>query len=164
MMLRKHRTLRTVIIVGAGLSGTATAIRLLRVACPPLEIQLWERRSEFRYAGPAYSREGNPWAHIFNIQAGRMSLFREDTLDFVRWANEEAVRSDWPTFWKAQRLEEHGPAPRRIFHDYLEQRLLEAAGQAEPGVVLTNVAAEALNIIPTEDEVLVARAAARRST
>lgn len=85
-----------VLIVGAGLAGTATAIRLLRFARSPLEIVLLERHSAYRSAGVAYHRDGNPWDHVFNIQAGRMSVFREDVLDFVRWANHEADRRDWP--------------------------------------------------------------------
>lgn len=84
-----------VVLVGAGLAGTATAIRLLRFARRPLEVVLLERRSEYRSAGVAYHRQGNPWDHVFNIQAGRMSVFREDVLDFVRWANSEADRRDW---------------------------------------------------------------------
>ena len=69
---------RRIVIVGAGLGGTATAIRLLQFAREPVEIVLIERRSEYRNAGPAYHRESNHWHHVFNIQAGRMSAFRED--------------------------------------------------------------------------------------
>jgi uncharacterized NAD(P)/FAD-binding protein YdhS len=64
---------RRIVIVGAGLGGTATAIRLLQFAREPVEIVLIERRSEYRNAGPAYHRESNHWHHVFNIQAGRIS-------------------------------------------------------------------------------------------
>ena len=47
---------------------------------------LIERRPEFRNAGVAYHRAGNPWQHVFNIQAGRMSMFREDVDDFMNTA------------------------------------------------------------------------------
>jgi uncharacterized NAD(P)/FAD-binding protein YdhS len=135
-----------VLIVGAGLAGTATAIRLLRFARRPVEIVLLERRSDYRSAGLAYHRDGNPWDHVFNIQAGRMSVFREDVLDFVRWANAEADRGDWPAPWADLEFAEQGPAPRRIFQDYLTDRLAEAAREAGPGVVLVEEDGEAVDV------------------
>lgn len=135
-----------VVIVGAGLAGTATAIRLLRFARRPLEIVLLERRSDYRSAGVAYHRDGNPWDHVFNIQAGRMSVFREDVLDFIRWANLEADRKDWPAPWADLEFVEQGPAPRRILQDYLVDRLEEAQREACPGVVLVEADGEAVDI------------------
>ncbi|MGW2249348.1 FAD/NAD(P)-binding protein [Kitasatospora sp. NPDC001660] len=135
-----------VLIVGAGLAGTATAIRLLRFARRPLEIVLLERRSDYRSAGVAYHRDGNPWDHVFNIQAGRMSVFREDVHDFVRWANLEADRRDWPAPWDRLEFVEQGPAPRRIFQDYLTDRLAEARREACPGVVLVEADGEAVDM------------------
>ncbi|MEV4560582.1 FAD/NAD(P)-binding protein [Kitasatospora sp. NPDC049285] len=138
-----------VVVVGAGLAGTATAIRMLRFARRPVEIVLLERRTDYRSAGVAYHRDGNPWDHVFNIQAGRMSVFREDVLDFVHWANREADRGGWPSQWIDHEFTEQGPAPRRIFQDYLEQRLAEAARDAYPGVLLTETDGEALDLAPT---------------
>jgi uncharacterized NAD(P)/FAD-binding protein YdhS len=146
-----------VLIVGAGLAGTATAIRLLRFARSPLEIVLLERRPDYRSAGVAYHREGNPWDHVFNIQAGRMSAFREDVHDFVRWANLEADRRDWPTRWAEFTFVEQGPAPRRVFQDYLIDRLAEARREACPDVVLVEADGEAMDVDvrPTGVEVTV---------
>jgi len=146
-----------VLIVGAGLAGTATAIRLLRFARRPLEVVLLERRGDYRSAGVAYHREGNPWDHVFNIQAGRMSAFREDVLDFVRWANLEADRSNWPAPWAGTEFTEQGPAPRRIFQDYLTDRLAEARRESCHGVVLVEADGEAvdMNVIPAGVEVTV---------
>ncbi|WP_405021071.1 FAD/NAD(P)-binding protein [Kitasatospora sp. NBC_00070] len=135
-----------VLVVGAGLAGTATAIRLLRFARSPLEVVLLERRSDYRNAGVAYHRDGNPWDHVFNIQAGRMSAFREDVLDFVRWANHEADRRSWPEPWAGLQFVEQGPAPRRIFQDYLADRLAEARREAGPGVVLIEADGEAVDL------------------
>ncbi|GAA2797222.1 hypothetical protein GCM10010441_23040 [Kitasatospora paracochleata] len=151
-----------VLIVGAGLAGTATAIRLLRFARSPLEIVLLERHSAYRSAGVAYHRDGNPWDHVFNIQAGRMSVFREDVLDFVRWANHEADRRDWPEPWAGLEFVEQGPAPRRIFQDYLDDRLAEARREACPGVVLVEADGEAvdLKVVPGGVEVTVDRLSA----
>ncbi|GLW68397.1 hypothetical protein Kpho02_06960 [Kitasatospora phosalacinea] len=135
--------------MGAGLAGTATAIRMLRFARRPVEVVLLERRTDYRSAGVAYHRSGNPWDYVFNIQAGRMSVFREDVLDFVHWANRDADRGDWPAHWADHEFTEPGPAPRRIFQDYLEQRLAEAARQAAPGVLLTETDGEAFDLVPT---------------
>ncbi|TDB73934.1 FAD/NAD(P)-binding protein [Micromonospora sp. KC721] len=135
-----------VLIVGAGLAGTATAIRLLRFARKPLEIVLLERRHDYRYAGVAYHRDGNPWDHVFNIQAGRMSAFREDVNDFVRWANHEADRCGWPAPWADFTFVEHGPAPRRIYHDYLTDRITEARLEACPDVELVEAEGEAVDL------------------
>src|SRR3954452_23858057 len=135
-----------VLIIGAGLAGTATAIRLLRFARRPLEIVLLERRPDYRYAGVAYHRDGNPWDHVFNIQAGRMSAFREDVDDFVRWANDEADRQHWPAPWTDFVFVEHGPAPRRIYHDYLTERMAEARREAYPDVDLVEAEGEAVDL------------------
>ncbi|MFJ6141017.1 FAD/NAD(P)-binding protein [Kitasatospora sp. NPDC092286] len=151
-----------VLVVGAGLAGTATAIRLLRFARRPLEIVLLERRCDYRSAGVAYHRDGNPWDHVFNIQAGRMSVFREDVHDFVRWANSEADRRNWPEPWAGLEFVEQGPAPRRIFQDYLIDRLAEARREACPGVVLVEADGEAvdLDVRPAGVEVTVRRPSA----
>lgn len=135
-----------VLVVGAGLAGTATAIRLLRFARQPLEVVVIERRADYRCAGVAYHRDGNPWEHVFNIQAGRMSVFREDVNDFLRWANAEADRRNWPAPWATIDFVEQGPAPRRIYHDYLVSRLAEAAREAYPGVELVETDGEVVDL------------------
>jgi 2-polyprenyl-6-methoxyphenol hydroxylase-like FAD-dependent oxidoreductase len=137
---------RRVVIVGAGLGGTATAIRLLQFAREPVEIVLIERRPEYRNAGVAYHRESNHWHHVFNIQAGRMSVFREDVDDFVNWANREADRSDWPPQWRRFTFTESGPAPRRIYPDYLADRLAHAAREAPDGVTLIKADGEVVDL------------------
>ena len=68
----------TVLVVGSGLAGTATAIRLLQFARTPVNVVLLERNPSYRFGGVAYSAHGAGWDHLFNIQAGRMSVFRED--------------------------------------------------------------------------------------
>ncbi|SNS70083.1 FAD/NAD(P)-binding protein [Actinomadura mexicana] len=137
---------RRVVIVGAGLAGTATAIRLMQFAREPLQVVLIERRPEYRSAGVAYHRSGNHWHHVFNIQAGRMSMFREDVDDFVDWANTEADRTGWPEGWSGFTFTESGPAPRRLYADYLRTRLDEAAREASDGVELLEADGEAVDI------------------
>jgi uncharacterized NAD(P)/FAD-binding protein YdhS len=138
---------RRIVIVGQGLAGTATAIRLLQFAREPVQIVLIERRPEYRNAGVAYHRESNHWHHVFNIQAGRMSVFREDVDDFVNWANQEADRISWPPEWRGFTFTESGPAPRRIYSDYLAERLADAAGEALDGVTLLEVGGEVIDLM-----------------
>ncbi|MGW4114233.1 FAD/NAD(P)-binding protein [Actinosynnema sp. NPDC004786] len=145
-MVRSFDRVRRVVVVGAGLAGTATAIRLLRFAREPLEVVLLERRPDYRCSGVAYQRESNHWHHVFNIQAGRMSAFREDVDDFVNWANHEADRSDWPADWRDFAFTESGPAPRRIYQDYLVDRLAEAVREAARGVTLVEADGEAVDL------------------
>jgi uncharacterized NAD(P)/FAD-binding protein YdhS len=149
-MVRTSR--RRVVIVGAGLGGTATAVRLLQFAREPVQVVLIERSPEHRSAGVAYHKAGNPWYHVFNIQAGRMSMFREDVDDFVRWANAEADRTDWPPEWSGFVFTESGPAPRRIYADYLATRLADAAREAHAGVTLAEADGEVVDIAVTARE------------
>ncbi|WP_460406249.1 FAD/NAD(P)-binding protein [Actinophytocola sediminis] len=139
--------------MGAGLGGTATAIRLLQFAREPVEIVLLERRAEYRQAGVAYHRESNHWQHVFNIQAGRMSAFREDVDDFVAWANHEADRTDWPAEWREFTFVESGPAPRCVYPDYLADRLAQAAREAMAGVTLVETDGEAVDVDVHTDHV-----------
>lgn len=139
------------------MGGTATAIRFLQFAREPLQVVLLERRSEYRNAGVAYHRAGNPWHHVFNIQAGRMSVFREDVDDFVTWANHEADRTDWPPEWSSFEFTESGPAPRRIYPDYLASRLAKAASEALQSVTLIEANGEVVDVevVTNHDHVVV---------
>ncbi|MEU4448032.1 FAD/NAD(P)-binding protein [Actinosynnema sp. NPDC050801] len=150
-MVKNFDRFRRVVVVGAGLAGTATAIRFLRFAREPLQVVLLERRPEYRNSGVAYQRDSNHWYHVFNIQAGRMSAFREDVDDFVSWANHEADRSDWPADWRDFTFTESGPAPRRIYPDYLASRLAEAVREAAEGVTLVEADGEAVDVEVFDD-------------
>ena len=139
--------------MGAGLGGTATAIRVLQFAREPVEIVLLERRTEYRQAGVAYHPDSNHWQHVFNIQAGRMSAFREDVDDFVAWLNHEADRTGWAPEWRDVVFAESGPAPRRVYPDYLADRLAQAAREAMDGVTLVEADGEAVDLDVHADHV-----------
>jgi len=85
--------------------------------------------------GPRVQRPGGPDV-----------AFREDVLDFIRWANTEADKSDWPAHWSGFEFTEQGPAPRRIFQDYLADRLEQARQEACSGVVLVEADGEAVDL------------------
>lgn len=139
-------------------------MRLLQFAREPVEVVVVERCPDYRNAGVAYYPAGNPWQHVFNIQAGRMSMFREDVDDFVTWANTEADRSGWPPEWHGFTFTETGPAPRRIYADYLSARLADAAREAAPGVTLVELDGEVVDLEIADRIQVVVAAGKSRST
>ncbi|MDF2271946.1 FAD/NAD(P)-binding protein [Streptomyces coacervatus] len=137
---------RRVTVVGAGFSGTLTAIRLLHFADTPLEICLIEREEGYRYGGIAFGQASTNWEHMLNIQAGRITLRRERPEDFLEWANEEADRSEWPQKWQYHTFGVACVVPRRIFRQYLAERLRGAAADAHAEVTLRELTGEVIDV------------------
>jgi uncharacterized NAD(P)/FAD-binding protein YdhS len=105
-----------VVIVGAGFSGAALAVQLLRrTRCA---VTLIEASGVFG-RGLAYSTP-EP-VHLLNVRAGRMSLFPDAPDHFVRWLAAEGRGGDAQAF-----------APRADYGDYL-QAVLGEAEAAAPG-------------------------------
>ncbi|MGH1554773.1 FAD/NAD(P)-binding protein [Streptomyces sp. L7] len=137
---------RRVTVVGAGFSGTLTAIRLLHFADTPLEICLIEREEGYRYGGIAFGQASTNWEHMLNIQAGRITLRRERPEDFLEWANEEADRSEWPKQWQYHTFGVACVVPRRMFRQYLAERLRSAAADAHTDVTLRELTGEVIDV------------------
>ena len=95
-------------VVGAGFSGTATAIHLLEGAAPGTRILLIER-GDRSGRGIAYGT-GDP-CHRLNVAAARMSLFPDAPDDFAAWAG----------------CAPDAFMPRCRYGDYLVERLAGAA-------------------------------------
>ena len=104
---------RTIVIVGAGFSGTAVAINLLRLSYwRPVRIVLVER-GERMARGAAYADRS--YSYLLNVPAGRMSMSSSDPLEFLKFAQQripEATEDDF--------------LPRALYGDYLESVLLNA--------------------------------------
>ena len=139
------------LIVGAGFAGTVTAIRLLHNAFEPLEVVMIEKNEEQRDGGLAYSRTTADWAHLLNIQAGRITAFREHPKDFMNWANEEADRRAWADSWQHVAFGESTAVPRRVYQQYLGDRLRQAEANAAPGVSLRCMNGEVVDMKTAED-------------
>ncbi|MFH8610555.1 FAD/NAD(P)-binding protein [Streptomyces sp. NPDC018029] len=139
-----------IIIVGAGFSGTLTAIRLLQFATGPVEICLMEREEGFRYGGLAFGQASTNWEHMLNIQAGRITLRRERPEDFLEWANAEADRTGWPLKWQYHTFGVACVVPRRIFRQYLAERLRGAVADARPEVTLRELSGETIDVRANE--------------
>ncbi len=136
-----------VAIIGAGFSGSLTAIHLLAApeggGTPPATIALVEKEVSAFGRGVAY---GTPCArHLLNVPAGKMGAFPDRPDDFLRWlhAHPEATAEfglgeiDAGTF-----------APRMLYGKYVASLLDEAAARA--GGRLRRIAGEAVDVAPAD--------------
>lgn len=124
-----------VLLVGGGFAGTCTAIRLMAQLDEPTEVIMVEERPELAFGGLAYSAATAEWEHLFNLQAGRVSLYREDRDDFKNWLNDGATdRTGWHDQFRKKVFERGSAVPRRLYQQYLIDRLRTAALDAHPAV------------------------------
>ncbi len=140
-----------VLMVGTGAAATSTAIRLMQFASKPLSIVAVERFPQRGKGGLAYGGPGTTWHNIYNIQAGRLSIFREDVDDFLNWANGEADRRAWPDHWAETSFTVTGPAPRAIYADYLADRLKQALREAPEGTMYREEVGEVWDLVPSPE-------------
>jgi len=131
-----------VVIVGAGFSGTATALHLLRLAAQrqrgDLDLTLLEREPRQFCRGVAYSTF-DP-RHILNVPAARMSFDPAAPDDFLDWLKGRGLAPrEQPGEWFA---------PRQLYGQYLEARLREAESAAPVGVRFRRVTGEATDAQP----------------
>jgi len=100
-----------VAIIGAGASGTLTAVQFARLSRPGATAALIEAGARAA-RGLAY---GTPYgAHLLNVPAGRMSALPDEPEHFLRWLRERDPSAEAATF-----------APRALYGDYLAALLGE---------------------------------------
>jgi len=98
-----------VAIIGAGASGTLTAVQFARAAGPGARGALIEAGARAA-RGLAY---GTPYgAHLLNVPAARMSALPDDPEHFLRWLRGRIADAHAGTF-----------APRALYGDYLASLL-----------------------------------------
>jgi uncharacterized NAD(P)/FAD-binding protein YdhS len=127
----------TIVIVGAGFSGTVLASRLLRTVTTPTQIILVEQGSEIG-RGIAYAKRDYPY--LLNVPASRMSADARDPLQFVRFAKRRDPAVEGEHF-----------LPREVYGDYLAACLLSAKRGAPSCVSMRSITAQALRITPRRD-------------
>jgi uncharacterized NAD(P)/FAD-binding protein YdhS len=105
-------------IIGAGFSGTLTAIHLARTPAndAPIDIYLIDPRGSFG-PGLAYSPPSERFK--LNVRAQAMGAFPDDVEGFYRWAKKRYPNTSPDDF-----------SPRLHYGEYLSELLNEAAAQA----------------------------------
>ncbi len=110
---------RTIVIVGAGFSGTVVAANLLKSQhWAATRIVLIERSANIA-RGKAYAERSYPY--LLNVPASRMSADPNSPLDFLSFAQHcipDATAEDF--------------LPRALYGQYLEATLLDAEVSAAP--------------------------------
>lgn len=134
-MTRPDSQPRRIAIVGGGIAGTLTAIRLLRDSSAPLAIHLFEPRAE-PGRGLAYSTQ-DP-AHYLNGPALNFSLHPDALEDFSQWL----VRHGHAAPAEA----DNAFAPRGVYGDYLQDTLARALAGAAGHATLEHVRAEITDV------------------
>jgi uncharacterized NAD(P)/FAD-binding protein YdhS len=119
---------RTIVIVGAGFSGAAVAINLLRLSSwKPLRIVLVDSAPRMA-RGAAYAERSHPYP--LNVPAGRMSMNSSDPVEFLKFAQQRLPYATAEDF-----------LPRAIYGEYLESALLDAELSAPSHVQLERIRA-----------------------
>src|SRR5215469_11468559 len=104
-------------VIGAGFSGAATVIQLLRRhGGEALSVTLINRHPNLA-RGVAYGTHSP--SHFLNVPAARMSLFPDDEEDFLRYARAADPQTQGGSF-----------LPRARYGEYLLTRLKQAAEEA----------------------------------
>jgi uncharacterized NAD(P)/FAD-binding protein YdhS len=123
---------RTYAIVGAGFSGMAVAVQMLRRLQSPARICLINRSLSFG-RGLAYGT--NSPSHLLNVPAGRMSIDLDDESGFVEYLKGRGLPYKGGDF-----------VPRSLYGDYIERCLLKAQSAAAEGVRLEMIESEVLRL------------------
>lgn len=108
----------SVLIVGAGFSGAALAVQLLRRATEALDVVLLNESGRMA-RGLAYGTDS--LHHVLNVPAGNMSALPDDPENFLRYCR-----------WIDNRWHAGSFVPRRIYGAYLDSLLAAAESAAEP--------------------------------
>lgn len=137
-----------VVIIGAGFSGSLTAIHLLADGDGgqrPVSLALIERELSAFGRGVAYGTACP--RHLLNVPAGKMGAFPDRLDDFLLWLQAH------PEETAAVGMTEVGAgtfAPRVLYGKYLTSLLQDAEASA-PGR-LRRIAGEAMDIVPVDGE------------
>jgi len=129
---------RTIVIVGAGFSGTLVATNLLRSQhWSTTRIVLVERSTSVA-RGKAYADREYPY--LLNVPAGRMSADPSSPHDFLSFAQQRIPGATAEDF-----------LPRALYGQYLEATLLDAEVSAPPHVQFERLCGEVRAVETTAD-------------
>jgi uncharacterized NAD(P)/FAD-binding protein YdhS len=128
---------RTIVIVGAGFSGTLVAANLLKAQhWSATQVVLIERAAKMA-RGTAYAERSYPY--LLNVPASRMSADPNSPLDFLNFAQHRIPDATAEDF-----------LPRELYGQYLEATLLDAEVSAATHVEFNRVKGDVCGIEPAE--------------
>lgn len=107
---------QAIAIVGAGLSGTLTAIHLLSHATSPLTIHLIDQTARF---GPGLAYNPPSDAFKLNVRAKAMGAIPSDPEGFLRWLQKRRPSTKPDEF-----------VPRALYGEYLRELLIQSESLA----------------------------------
>ncbi len=128
---------RSIVIVGAGFSGTLVAAHLLKAQHGSKTRVVLIERAEQMARGAAYADRGYPYP--LNVPAGRMSANPNSPLEFLNFARNEVPEATAEDF-----------LPRELYGRYLEATLLDAEGSAAAHVELQRIRGDVCGIEPAQ--------------
>ncbi len=131
-------TIKTIAIVGGGVSGTLVAANLLRFARAPLRVILIERQGP---VGPGVAYRTSCPDHVLNVSAGRMSAWPEQPGDFVLWLARHRGEAGIPAEVNASDF-----LPRVLYGRYVASVFAEVRRKAPPDVDCEIVEGEAVDL------------------
>lgn len=141
-----------VAIVGAGCSGTLTAIHLLAGPAAPSggpQIVMFERTP---HVGPGLAYRWTSDRHLLNVPAADMSAFPDDQDHFLRWLGQHHPGFDRNAF-----------VPRGLYGDYLKAALDKARSGVDAARDLHLVRAQVTDLTEASGGRLMLRCADRRT-
>jgi len=128
---------RSIVIIGAGFSGSLVAANLLKAQhWSATRVVLIERAAQMA-RGAAYAERGYPY--LLNVPAGRMSADPNAPLDFLNFAQNHIPDATAEDF-----------LPRELYGRYLEATLLGAEVSAATHVEFQRVRGNVCGIEPAE--------------
>jgi uncharacterized NAD(P)/FAD-binding protein YdhS len=131
----------TIAIIGAGFSGTLTAVQLARRHADRIgRIVLFDRSGTF---GPGLAYSTPSPVHYLNVPAGNMSALDDDPAHFLRWAQARDASIHSGSF-----------VPRGVYGQYLRS-LLDDAHARTPGLIQSRPAAATAVSLQSDARVLV---------
>jgi len=139
-------------IIGAGFSGVAAAIHLLKKEIPR-RILLFERADRF---GRGLAYQTADACHFLNVPADRMSVHEDEPDDFVRFLGEDATH-----LAESLRTPLGVFATRNTYGRYLAGTLREVLTNAIGAPRLSLVADEVVDLVPSQGGFLLVDAMGR---
>jgi uncharacterized NAD(P)/FAD-binding protein YdhS len=139
----------TIVIIGGGFSGVATAVNLVRFSRKPLQIRLINARYPLA-RGVAYNTRLS--AHLLNVAARNMSALADKPNHFVEWLMMCPEYAHTPEAVLRETF-----VPRRTYGDYLESLFCGFTGSTddEGRVQVDSIECEAVDLVSDQGRIAV---------